>query len=130
MNLELKDFQSDAVDGLILRLLQAKAGVALGLKQAVVLSSPTGSGKTVIMAALIEEMIDGSERFQAESPVFLWLSDQPELNEQSRRKLLSSSSRLTETDLIVIEPTFDQELLGEARVYFLNIQKLTSTRSL
>ena len=44
-------------------------------------------GKTIIMAALIEEIFCGNEQF-AEQPeaIFVWLSDSPQLNEQSKQK--------------------------------------------
>ena len=62
MKLELKDFQDAAVDQLIKKLTPAKREVAEGGdRQAVILAAPTGSGKTVITAALIEEILNGSD---------------------------------------------------------------------
>ena len=58
MKIELKDFQDDAVEQLIKKLNPAKREVADGGDhQAVILAAPTGSGKTVITAALIEEIL-------------------------------------------------------------------------
>jgi len=58
MKLALKEFQEDAVEQLIKKLNPAKREVVEGGdRQAVILSAPTGSGKTVITAALIEEII-------------------------------------------------------------------------
>ena len=73
MKIELKDFQDDAVEQLIKKLNPAKREIAEGGDhQAVILAAPTGSGKTVITAALIEEILTGSDRFTAElEAVFL-----------------------------------------------------------
>ncbi len=125
MKLELMDFQNNAVDTLIKRLKQAKRDLEDGDPQAVILSSPTGSGKTVITTALMEEILEGSDQFEAEpSAVFLWLSDQPELNEQSRKKIADTCSRFRPHDLIIIDSNFDRETFEGGKVFFLNIQKL------
>ncbi|CAL60892.1 putative DNA or RNA helicase of superfamily II [Herminiimonas arsenicoxydans] len=126
MKLELKDFQEDAVEQLIKKLNPAKREVADGGDhQAVILAAPTGSGKTVITAALIEEILSGSDRFTAEpDAVFLWLSDQPVLNEQSKRRVASASTKLGNGDLIVVDADFDSETFVGGKVYFINTQKL------
>ncbi|MBK5274624.1 MAG: DEAD/DEAH box helicase family protein [Desulfuromonadales bacterium] len=125
MKLELMDFQLNAVDLLIKRLKQAKRELDDGDPQAVILSSPTGSGKTVITTALMEEILEGSEQFDGEpDAVFLWLSDQPELNEQSRKKIADTCSRFRPHDLIIIDSNFDRETFEGGKVFFLNIQKL------
>jgi type III restriction enzyme len=56
--------------------------------QIISFSAPTGSGKTIILTTLIEEIIYGSAENDADNEaVFVWLSDMPELNEQSRLKI-------------------------------------------
>jgi type III restriction enzyme len=125
MKLALMDFQLNAVDLLLRRLKQAKRELDDGDPQAVILSSPTGSGKTVITTAMMEEILEGSDQFEAEpDAVFLWLSDQPELNEQSRKKIVDTCSRFRPHDLIIIDSYFDRETFEGGKVYFLNIQKL------
>jgi type III restriction enzyme len=126
MKLELKDFQDDAVEQLIKKLNPAKREVAEGGdQQAVILAAPTGSGKTVITAALIEEILNGSDRFVAEpDAVFLWLSDQPVLNEQSKKRIASASTILGNSDLVIVDNDFDRETFIGGRVYFINTQKL------
>lgn len=125
MKLELMDFQHTAVDTLIKRLKQAKRDLDDGDPQAVILSSPTGSGKTVITTALMEEIIEGSDQFEGEpDALFLWLSDQPELNEQSRKKIADTCTHFRPHNLIIIDSSFDRETFEGGNVYFLNIQKL------
>jgi len=126
MKLALKEFQEDAVEQLIKKLNPAKREVVEGGdRQAVILSAPTGSGKTVITAALIEEIICGSDRFEAEpDAVFLWLSDQPVLNEQSKKRITASIEKLGPNDLILVDSDFDRESFVGGKVYFINTQKL------
>ena len=126
MKLELKDFQEVAVDQLISKLKPAKREVSEGGDhQAVILAAPTGSGKTVITAALIEEILTGSDRFPAEpDAVFLWLSDQPVLNEQSKKRIASASTKLGNNDLVIVDTDFDREMFTGGKVYFINTQKL------
>lgn len=125
MNLALMDFQQDAVEELLKRITHAKSGVKMNIPQAVILSSPTGSGKTVIATALMEMILEGSEVFMPEpDAVFLWLSDQPELNKQSRKKIADTCTRFRSHDLVIVDTDFDRETFEGGKVYFLNIQKL------
>ncbi|MCX7146500.1 MAG: DEAD/DEAH box helicase family protein, partial [Sulfuritalea sp.] len=126
MKLELKDFQDVAVDDLLRKLRPAKREAQdEGTHQAVILAAPTGSGKTVITAALIEEILAGSDRIEAEpDAVFLWLSDQPVLNEQSKKRIASASSKLGNNDLVIVDADFDRETFTGGKLYFINTQKL------
>jgi len=132
MRVQLKEFQTACVTDLYRRFRLAFAEVrAGGDRQAIVLSSPTGSGKTLMATALIEQIIEGDGRYAGLDGVsFLWLSDQPELNEQSRRKILGTSNVLGVSDLVTIENTFDQAEFGPGHLYFLNTQKLGKERHL
>src|SRR5205807_9196720 len=60
----------------------------------------------------------------------LWITDQPELNEQTRKKMLSTSSVLSTEDLVVVDSSFDEETLRSGTVNFLNIQKLGKDKGL
>lgn len=125
MKTELKDFQVDAVAALRDRfaLMQAGAGVEMG---AVLLSAPTGSGKTLMATALIESLLFGNEEDGTEGKpetVCLWLTDQPELNKQTRDKMAATSSALKDS-LVILDGSFDAPRLQGGKVYFLNTQKL------
>ncbi|WP_375104411.1 DEAD/DEAH box helicase [Paenibacillus sp. RS8] len=131
MNIRLMDFQEEYVVELTEKLKKAKRYVAEGETEAVLLSAPTGSGKTVMMTALIESVFMGVEGFASEpDAVFLWLSDQPELNEQSRKRIFKASGTLRAHQLKVIGPDFDEEVFEGGHVYFLNYQKLGKDKNL
>jgi len=98
---------------------------------AVQLTAPTGSGKTVIASAVIESALFGSDDFAAKSDwTFLWVSDDPSLNEQTSRKFLTASDKISHGTIEIIESSFDQKVLDSGKVYFLNVQKLNSSAKL
>jgi type III restriction enzyme len=125
MLLELKGFQDAAVADVLKQCGFASAEVMTGNPQAVVLSAPTGSGKTVVATAVLEALKEGYEGLEGdEEATFLWLSDLPELNEQSKRKVDEVSSVFGPDSLVTIEHSFDQEYFDPGTIYFLNTQKL------
>jgi len=131
MRLLLKPFQVDAVQRLVERLRRCGRDAASGELQAAWLASPTGSGKTLMASAVIETLLQGdSDNLANPRATFLWLSDQPELNEQTRRKMLAASTVLDAARLVVVDTTFDMELFAPGALYFLNTQKLGRDRSL
>ncbi|MEW1951049.1 DEAD/DEAH box helicase family protein [Pseudarthrobacter sp902506025] len=98
---------------------------------AVQLTAPTGSGKTVIASAVIEAALFGADDFTANSDwTFLWVSDDPSLNEQTSRKFLTASDKISHGTIEIIESSFDQKVLDGGKVYFLNVQKLNSSARL
>lgn len=128
MRFSLKDFQEWAVDELMSKLQTARYGASVKQPQAVVLSSPTGSGKTVIVSAMIERLLRGHEGTPGDPrAVFLWLSDSPELNEQSKNNIEKSSDLIPTGRLVTIEHPFNVNRLAPGHIYFLNTQKLTAT---
>ena len=125
MRIEPKDFQDDAVRRLTEEIESARHEIDRGRLQAVILASPTGSGKTVIMTMLMERLWAGHETISADpDAIFLWVSDSPELNIQSRDKIESASDVYPTSRLIIIDTDFDRELLEPGHIYFLNTQKL------
>ena len=98
---------------------------------AVQLTAPTGSGKTVIASAVIEAALFGADDFTPNSDwTFLWVSDDPSLNEQTSRKFLTASDKISHGTIEIIESSFDQKVLDSGKVYFLNVQKLNSSARL
>ncbi len=124
---ELFPFQKQAVNEMRLRMAMALNNYRmLKIPQVVSLQAPTGSGKTIIMSALIEDIFYGSEQF-TEQPdaIFVWLSDSPQLNEQSKQKIEQKADKIRIDQCVVIsDESFDREILEDGHIYFLNTQKL------
>lgn len=128
MKFTLKDYQEDAVKDVLDRLKKArKRWHEDGDKHAFSLAATTGAGKTVMAAAVFEALFFGNDDFDFEADpgaVVIWFSDDPSLNEQSKWRLNQSSDKLTVSDLVTIENTFNRDSLEPGKVYFLNTQKL------
>lgn len=126
MKNKLFPFQEEA-----LNLLQDKINDAQLLlkanhnQQIISFSAPTGSGKTIIMTALIEDIMYGSDRTSMDLDArFLWISDSPELNNQSRDKIEQTSDRIRVAAMETIDPNFDEKYFKAGHIYFLNTQKI------
>jgi type III restriction enzyme len=126
MKLELKTFQTTAARDIISELADARDSVAKGKVQAVILSAPTGSGKTITLAQVIDLTFGGGDGISARpETVFLWLSDSPELNIQSKNKLVNACDELPYYKMVTIESeNFKDDLLHPGYVYFINTQLL------
>jgi len=125
MNIELREFQQEKVDEFVRRLRQRARDARDGDLQAVSLSSPTGSGKTVMLIEAIERLLQGDEQAAPDpSATFLWITDQPELNAQTRDKMLAFSTVLAPSTLTILDAEFDAEQFPGGQVFFLNTQKL------
>ena len=131
MKFTLKDYQEDAVDDVLHRLERARTSYHRdGVESSFSLTATTGAGKTVMAAAAIEALFFGSDRFEFEpdpGAVVIWFSDDPNLNDQTRTRLMEASERLDSSDLIAIQPPFSRPRLEPGKVYFLNTGKLTKT---
>ena len=133
MKVELFPFQKTA----LARLRQSVA-TALGnyrstyTPQVVSYTAPTGAGKTIVMSALIEAVYYGDELYPEQNEaIFIWLSDSPQLNEQSRRKIDLKADKIRLNQCVVIsDDSFDMEELEDGNIYFLNTQKLSKSSNL
>ena len=124
---ELFPFQRKAVGELRLKVAAALNGYRMThTPQVVSFTAPTGSGKTIIMATLIEDIMFGTDQI-VEQPeaIFVWLSDSPQLNAQSKDKIDVKADKIRFGQCVTIEEeSFDMETLEEGHIYFLNTQKL------
>ena len=83
------------------------------------------------MTALFEDILYGNaERTADPDAIFVWLSDSPMLNEQTKFKIEKDSNKIWTRDLVTIDANFDAELLDGGHIYFLNTQKLGSDKLL
>lgn len=131
MKFTLKDYQEEAVREVLVNLKKAsRRWREDGDKHAFSLTATTGAGKTVMAAAVFEALFHGDDNYDIEpdpGAVVIWFSDDPSLNEQSRFRLLEASDRLSISDLVVVQSTFQREVLEPGKVYFLNTQKLSKS---
>lgn len=132
MKINLFPFQRTA-----LAKLRQSAASALGnyrathTPQVVSYTAPTGAGKTIIMAALIEAIYYGDELYPDQNDaIFVWLSDSPQLNEQSRLKIETKADKCFGRCVTITDETFDREILEDGHIYFLNTQKLSKSSNL
>ncbi len=134
MRYRLFDYQREAADGCMERLRRARRDWREDRnRSAFALSAITGAGKTVIATAVIEAALHGSTDFGYDADpqaTFLWVTDDPALNRQTRNKMLAGSDLLQPSRLIVLDNDFLDPTLSAGRVYFLNVQKLSRTSSL
>lgn len=129
MKFTLKDYQEDAVKEVLINLKKAqKRWHEDGDKHAFSLTATTGAGKTVMAAAVFEALFHGDDDYDFEpdpGAVVIWFSDSPNLNMQSCYRLTEASDRLSISDLVVVQNTFNRDKLEAGKVYFLNTQKLS-----
>ena len=125
MKLELKAFQEVAVEDIATKVRQAAGISGPTSPQAVVLSAPTGAGKTVIATCLIERILEGDDQADPDpDAVILWITDLPELNQQTYDKMEATSDVLDAWSMEVVSSSFNHRVFSPGRVYFLNTQKL------
>lgn len=138
MKVNLISFQEKAVKELRLDVADALGSYQRRNKtQVVSLQAPTGAGKTIIAASLIEDiyfgstLADGTTFDEQPEAIFVWLSDSPELNAQSKQKIELKTSKLRFGQCVIIkEESFDMEMLEDGHIYFLNTQKISRSGKL
>ena len=127
MKVELFPFQKKALAGLRMQSAEALGSYRrTHSPQVVSFTAPTGAGKTIIMASLIESIYFGDDSYpDQQNAIFVWLSDSPQLNEQSKQKIDLKADKIRLDQCVTItEETFDSEVLDDGHIYFLNTQKL------
>jgi hypothetical protein len=134
MRYELINYQREAAIDVVNRLRMSRdMWTSSKMPSSFALSAITGAGKTVIAAAVIEALFHGSSDLGAEPDpraAFLWITDDPALNRQTRNKMLDASDLLVPSTLIEIDDGFLEEHLATKRCYFLNTQKLSRSSRL
>ncbi|MBB2777964.1 UNVERIFIED_ORG: type III restriction enzyme [Comamonas terrigena] len=139
MKVTLFDFQKEALNDLRKALVKARQGMSSDDQHVVAFSAATGSGKTIMMTALFEAILDEPDDQLAwpldwapqPDAVILWVSDMPELNEQTKLKIENKSDKVYRVNqLITIDAHFDALRLDGGRIYFINTQKLAVNQPL
>lgn len=133
MKVELFPFQKQALAGLRMQSAEALGSYRrTHSPQVVSFTAPTGAGKTIIMASLIESIYFGDDIYpDQQNAIFVWLSDSPQLNEQSKQKIDLKADKIRLDQCVTItEETFDREVFDDGHIYFLNTQKLGKSSNL
>ena len=133
MLVDLFEFQQKALDELRERQKKAQRRYKQdGDKHIIPFTAPTGAGKTIIMSAFIEALYCGDIHQGAQNDaIVLWLSDSPELNEQSKMKLYSKADKLLMRPIETIdEKSFKADKLQLGTIYFVNTQKFGANSNL
>ena len=133
MRVELFSFQKRALADIRMKTAEAMGSYhRTHAAQVVSFTAPTGAGKTIIMSALIEDILFGDDQY-VEQPdaIIVWLSDSPQLNEQSKQKIDSKADKIKLFQCVTVsEDSFDKEVFEDGHIYFLNTQKLSVTSKL
>lgn len=129
MKFELIDYQREAAAEVLNRLARGRNDWrSYGARSAFALSAMTGSGKTVIATAVIEALLFGSADLGVDADpraTFLWVTDDPALNRQTRNKMLAASDLLSPSQMPdPLDGSYMEPTLLNGKVYFLNIQQL------
>lgn len=130
MQFDLLDFQRAAANDLYSEVIKAQRrydddNEVLG---AVVLEAATGAGKTVIAAAVIERLLFGADGVDpVPGTTILWVTNDPNLNAQTARKMQEASERISDIRLLGQGAAFNQETFDSGAIYFLNTQAASST---
>ena len=115
MRYELIDYQRDAAIRVLERLRLAREfWTNSRMTSSFALSAITGAGKTVIAAAVIEGLLYGSSDLGTDADpnaAFLWITDDPALNRQTRNKMLDASDLIVPNVLVEIDEGFVAELI-------------------
>ncbi|HBX87458.1 MAG TPA: restriction endonuclease subunit R, partial [Marinilabiliaceae bacterium] len=133
MKVELFPFQKQALTNLRLNTAEALGSYRrTHTPQIVSYTAPTGAGKTIVMSSLIESILFGDDTYPDQlDAIFVWLSDSPELNQQSKDKIDLKADKITlDQCKIITDDSFDQEMLDDGNIYFLNTQKLGKSSNL
>lgn len=126
MLVDLFEFQNKALGSLRERQVKAQRRYKQdGEKSIIPFTAPTGAGKTIIMSAFIEALYTG-DTYQGtqNDAIVLWISDAPELNEQSKDKLYKVADKLRNRQVVTIdEQNFKADKLQLGTIYYVNTQK-------
>ncbi len=120
--LTLKPFQETAISQLKDKFLTlwklGDTNVNLTFK------SPTGSGKTIMMAQFLRDIVS-DPRFSSANVSFIWITNSDSLAMQSKEKLFSYYGGASENPLVDMNNLRDGNLPKNG-VFFINWQKLVS----
>ncbi len=116
----LKPFQEKAISGLKDQFLSLWKSSNNQLP--LVFKSPTGSGKTVMLAQFLRDIVS-DPRFIGNDVAFLWMSKGPTIVDQSKNKLFEYYGGASELELLDIND-LNRKVMTRNSVFFINWEKL------
>jgi type III restriction enzyme len=120
--MQLKNFQETAITKLKQSFYTLWKG---GNRRAsIVFKSPTGSGKTIMMAEFLKR-ISGDMQFEADK-AFLWISFNEESYEQSKKKLYEYYNHGVSNMNLLDLNDLNNGYLKQNEIFFINWQKIVS----
>ena len=122
MNIDLREYQEKAVDQLTVTVKELL--IQEGMKKVCVFQAPTGSGKTVIAAKFIEELIN---ELPNEDICFVWVTiGKGNLHLQSKYRLEKIFDGAPRVCLVEEDFTGGRERIDKNEVVIVNWEKLRS----
>ncbi len=88
----------------------------------IVLKSPTGSGKTIMLAQFLRDIV-GDPRFNGNDVAFIWFSFSEDSYEQSKKKLFNYYGGSSELELLDLND-LSKGKLHNKDIFFINWQKI------
>ena len=122
--MKLKDYQNTAIEDLL-----GSCRKLLGIEEAnIVFRSPTGSGKTIMMAELLKQLAEQAKQSSEKEHIFsfVWIAPQ-DLHQQSKDKL---ERYYTDTQILECKNYRDlnDRQIGENEILFLNWESTNKTK--
>lgn len=124
----LRDYQQVAVEQSLDCFDVAKRNFIENRQQtAIVLSAPTGAGKTIMTGDVIDKLLSPRNGVPSEM-VVLWVTDNPSLNRQSAKRMIASTDEsFPMTMLTGSGDKFDKAKFETGNLYLLNTQAASDT---
>lgn len=120
MRIDLKPYQTQAVDALVKKVAELLASGGPG--EVCVFQAPTGSGKTIMTAKFIENLI---KELPEEDLCFVWMSiGKGDLHLQSKRRLEQVFQGFPKVSLIETEFSGERERIGRNEIVVANWEKI------
>ncbi len=116
--MQLKIYQENAIDDL---LTKTKKLLGYAGSKKLVFKSPTGSGKTIMMAEFLKQLVDDREVRQ--SLGFIWTAPRPVLTSQSKEKLENYFEESRALKCSYFEDLDDRKI-GENEILFFNWESI------
>jgi len=95
-------------------------------RTSIVFKSPTGSGKTFMMASVLDELVDDTEI--GNNKAYIWITFSDELAMQSMKKFQQYFGKTIKNELFTAEDINTEEKLFSNSILFINWQKLTQNK--